>query len=102
MTTVRFITEVGEERIVEAKPGESLMQAAVRSGVPGIEGECGGELSCATCHVHIDEPDHFATPSEDEEDLLELVDSLTDRSRLSCQLKVSSSTPDIEIRVPAA
>ena len=44
---------VSPERSVEARDGESLMTVAVHAGIDEIEGECGGEMSCATCHVWV-------------------------------------------------
>lgn len=75
------------------------MIVATRAGVPGIIGECGGEMSCATCHVYID-TDQFPPPSLDETDLLELVDERADNSRLSCQLELTEATEDLVIQVP--
>ncbi|GIS18459.1 MAG: hypothetical protein CM15mP120_03750 [Pseudomonadota bacterium] len=31
------------------------MQAAIDNLVPGIDADCGGECSCATCHVMVKE-----------------------------------------------
>ena len=41
----------GTEITGAAENGQNLMQAALAHDVPGIIGECGGTLSCATCHV---------------------------------------------------
>ena len=79
----------GSERAVDASDGESVMSAAVRSGVPGIVGECGGQLSCATCHVWVkgDLRERAGERSEMEEDLLDMgVSELTAESRLGCQI----------------
>ena len=75
------------------------MVVATRAGIPGIIGECGGEMSCATCHVHVD-TDEFPPPSLDEQDLLEVVDERADNSRLSCQLRLTDETGDLVIHVP--
>ncbi|MFJ3780009.1 2Fe-2S iron-sulfur cluster-binding protein [Streptomyces sp. NPDC090075] len=93
MPKIQFRTSSGDLRTVDADEGESLMQAAVRNGVPGILGECGGELSCATCHVYIADPwaKHFPPASADEQDLLEMADDRRPDSRLGCQLKVTES-----------
>ncbi|WP_342456182.1 2Fe-2S iron-sulfur cluster-binding protein [Phaeobacter gallaeciensis] len=44
----------GTEITGAAENGQNLMQAALSHDVPGIIGECGGTLSCATCHVYVD------------------------------------------------
>jgi 2Fe-2S ferredoxin len=92
----------GQTCEVEVAAGESLMNAAVKSGVSGIEGECGGEMSCATCHVHV-EPDWLRLlepQSEAEVDLLELVDDLQDNSRLACQIAMTQVLDGISVEVP--
>lgn len=105
MTKVRFLIQGvggGTEEVVDAHDHESVMQVAVRSGVPGVIGECGGELSCATCHVLV-EPDVavlFVPMSEDEDDMLDLVDERSELSRLSCQLRIRPDLPDVEVTVP--
>jgi 2Fe-2S ferredoxin len=100
-TSVHYVLASGGTTIVQAEAGETIMSAAVRAGVPGIDGECGGEMSCATCHVRVSDRSAFLSPSPDEDDLLELADDREDDSRLGCQLKISSSTPSpLEIFVP--
>ena len=82
-------TREGEARDVEARDGLSLMQNIRNAGVDELQAICGGNLSCATCHVYIDPlPDGAYLPpkSEDEEDLLDASDHVKDNSRLSCQL----------------
>jgi ferredoxin, 2Fe-2S len=98
LSKLTFVLPDQSERVIESVPGESIMVVATRAGIPGIIGECGGEMSCATCHVHID-TDEFQPPSLDEQDLLEVVDERAANSRLSCQLKLGD-TGDLLIRVP--
>lgn len=93
MPKVVYVGSDGEERVVDANDGESVMSAAVRSGVPGIVGECGGQLSCATCHVWVKDEcrDLVGGPGDMEEDLLDLgVSDFTEASRLSCQIKMTA------------
>ena len=59
MGSITFIGPDGEEQELEAQPGISVMQIATSSAVDGIDAECGGSLSCATCHVYVHE-DWFA------------------------------------------
>jgi 2Fe-2S ferredoxin len=89
-----------DERVLQGDAGESIMHVAVQAGIPGIIGECGGDMSCATCHVYCEDQTGFKRASTDEEDLLELADELRDTSRLSCQLKLSAATPDVVVEVP--
>jgi ferredoxin, 2Fe-2S len=103
MPKVIFIALDGTERAVDAAVGESVMAAAVRNGVPGIIGECGGNCSCATCHVYVDEDfaESVGGPGDMEDDLLDL--GASDRrvtSRLSCQISVSEDLDGLVVRVP--
>jgi 2Fe-2S ferredoxin len=99
-----FIKPDGQRREVEAADGESVMQAALNNLVDGIVGECGGDLSCATCHVFVD-PEWFpALPeaSADEEDMLEATsEEPTKFSRLSCQIKCDDKLDGLVVHLPA-
>lgn len=99
MPTVQFTDAEGTVRRVEAQPNDSVMEAAVRNGVPGIVAECGGSLSCATCHVFVDPEDLEKLPPMEEMEDEMLYGTAVDReenSRLSCQLTPSE---DQELRV---
>lgn len=101
MPTIHFRLSTGEVR-VDAADGESVMRAAVGSDIPGIVGECGGELSCATCHLVV-APEWYNRlhpMSGDEEDLLEAVDDRTPCSRLSCQIILNPDLDGLEVTVP--
>jgi 2Fe-2S ferredoxin len=99
-----FVKPDGERREVEAAAGESVMQAALNNLVDGIVGECGGDLSCATCHVFVDPEWHDALPeaSDDEEDMLEATsEEPTKFSRLSCQIKCDDKLDGLVVHLPA-
>jgi 2Fe-2S ferredoxin len=99
-----FIKPDGQRQEVVAAPEESVMHAAVNNLVDGIVGECGGDLSCATCHVYVD-PDWFdALPqaSDDEGDMLEATsEEPTKFSRLSCQIKCHGKLDGLVVHLPA-
>lgn len=99
---VTFHTRAGESIEVHADEGATLMETAVANSVPGVIGECGGEMSCATCHVQIDDSWRARMPGrgEAEEELLELVDDVADSSRLGCQVELNGDLDGIEVRVP--
>jgi 2Fe-2S ferredoxin len=91
MAEVIYRDVTGASRTLTLEPGDSVMHAAVSNGIPGIVGECGGALSCSTCHVYVDEACHSRTTpqSELEDDMLEgVADERMPTSRLSCQLKL--------------
>lgn len=102
MAKIHFTDFEGSTRSVEANTGDSIMETAVRNGVEGIVGECGGSLSCATCHVFV-APADFATldPMDDMEDEM-LYGTAVDReenSRLSCQIKMCAEQ-EIHVTTP--
>ena len=103
MPKVVYITLDGAQRVVDANVGESVMAAAVRNGIPGIIGECGGNCSCATCHVYVD--DEFVStvggPKDMEDDLLDLgVADRRNTSRLSCQIAVTADLDGLTVHIP--
>ena len=102
MGKVVYVLPDEAEQIVEIREGENLMQAGVQAGVPTIEGECGGEMSCATCHVWIGEPwsAKIRRASQDELDLLEADDNYCDDSRLGCQVKFTAEIDGIVAKIP--
>src|SRR3712207_3976729 len=99
MPKVTFTDSAGDSRTVDANPGDSVMETAVRNGVPGIVAECGGSLSCATCHVFVDPQDFPSLPPMEEMEDEMLYGAAVDReetSRLSCQIRV---TDDMDLHV---
>lgn len=102
MPTVHFTDSEGTTRDIDANPGDSVMETAVRNGVPGIVAECGGSLSCATCHVFVDEDqfDGLDEMSEMEDEMLYgTTEDREDNSRLSCQIKIAEDT-DLRVTTP--
>jgi ferredoxin, 2Fe-2S len=99
-----FINPDGEQREVAAEAGESVMQAALNNLVDGIVGECGGDLSCATCHVFVD-PEWFDSLPEvcdEEADMLEATsEEPTKFSRLACQIRCTSGLDGLVVHTPA-
>ncbi len=102
MPTITYTDATGSARVVEANVGDSVMETAVRNGVPGIVAECGGSLSCATCHVFVDEADFAALPPMEEMEDEMLWGAAVDRqdtSRLCCQIKVTDGM-DLHVTTP--
>jgi 2Fe-2S ferredoxin len=102
MPKINYIGADGTSRTIEAEAGSTVMEAAIKHGVPGIEAECGGACACATCHVYVDEA-WLATvggPSPMEEDMLDFGYDVKSNSRLSCQIKVTAEIDGLVVRVP--
>lgn len=102
MPKITYIDHEQKERIVDAEVGSTVMENAIRSGVPGIVAECGGACSCATCHVHVDETwkEKVGPPSPMEEDMLDFGYDVKPNSRLSCQIKVTAELDGLVVRTP--
>jgi 2Fe-2S ferredoxin len=73
MVKITFIDVEGTSRTVEAEEGSTVMENAIRNGIPGIEAECGGACACATCHVYVAEEwtSVVGEPAPMEEDMLD-------------------------------
>lgn len=102
MPQITFIDAQGTARTIESESGATVMEAAIRNGVPGIEAECGGACACATCHVYVDEAWLGKTgPAEPmEEDMLDFAFDVRPNSRLSCQIRVRDELDGLVVRTP--
>lgn len=101
MPKLTFIEKDGNHKEVDAPVGLSVMEVAHRFDVD-IEGACEGSLACATCHVIVDEAwfDKLGTPSEDEEDMLDLAFGLKPTSRLGCQIVMTEDLDGLVVALP--
>jgi len=102
MAKITFVLADGRRREVEAKVGATVMETAIEHGIEGIEAECGGACSCATCHVYVDEEwtETTGAPSEMEEDMLDFAFDARATSRLSCQIAVTEELDGLVVHVP--
>ncbi len=102
MTSITFIEASGKSRTVDAEDGSTVMETALRNGVPGIEAECGGACACATCHVYVDDAwiEKLPKPEQMEEDMLDFAFDVRPGSRLSCQIKVSPALDGLSVTTP--
>lgn len=103
MIRITFVGENGKAVEVAAMAGASLMETAVRNGVAGIEAECGGACSCATCHVYVDPGwrEKVGAPDAMESDMLDMAYEVQPNSRLACQIRVSPMLDGLIVRLPA-
>ena len=101
MTNINFKLRNGEIKNIDAEDGLTLMEIA-RDNDLGIEGTCGGSISCCTCHVVI-EKDWFSKvgpANPDEEDMLDLAVDLQPTSRLGCQIEVTPELEGLIVNIP--
>lgn len=98
MGTIKVRDPEGSVFQLEAVPGWRVMQIIREHGLP-VEGVCDGACECGTCHVHVS-PEwsgKLHPPRDDEEDALDTVPSVSDTSRLSCQIIYSEDLDGLEV-----
>ena len=101
MTTLKVTDRDGRSHTLETHKGSSVMES-LRDEDMGIEAICGGQCACATCHCLLDEAwfEKLTPPGEDETELLESLDHYeAGRSRLTCQIIVSSQHEALELTI---
>ena len=104
MVAVRFISASGEEMLIEAREGISLMENAVAGGIAAIEAVCGGNAYCGTCRVHVDPAWQAAVgdATDIEVPILEASEDVVTGLRLSCQITVTPALDGLVVRTPAS
>ena len=106
MPKITFLHKDGSEQVIEAEENWSIMQVGVENKVKGIEGNCGGSMACATCHVYIHPEWNERVTAEDneqteeEEDMLDVAFDVRDTSRLGCQIKLSDALDGLVVALP--
>jgi ferredoxin, 2Fe-2S len=98
MITVHVSARDGTEHVLQAEEGYSLMETIRDGGLDELLALCGGCCSCGTCHVYVD-PKFEAPMTSDEDDLLDSSDHRTERSRLSCQLKIQPALDGLRVQI---
>ena len=102
MPHIVVTTRSGEEQLLDATTGETVMAVIIDAGIPDIEAICGGSCACATCHVYVSPEffDRLPPVTEDELVLLEGSEHYrADSSRLSCQIRVSEALDGLALRI---
>ena len=102
MPSITYIEFDGTHHVLDGEPGSTVMRTAIDNGVPGIDADCGGECSCATCHVIVADEwvDTVGRPHDMEESMLDLNPERHANSRLSCQIEVSDAIDGLVVQLP--
>ena len=102
MARITYIEFDGTSHEIDVPAGWSVMEGAINNNIPGIEAECGGACSCATCHVYVDPAwaQTTGTPQDVERGMLECALEANDTSRLSCQIEVTDELDGLVVRMP--
>jgi 2Fe-2S ferredoxin len=101
--TVHLIEASGARHTLAAPVALSLMRAAVAAGIDGIKADCGGTMTCATCHVYVDDAwaSRLPAPSSDEDAMLEMTAApRRPTSRLSCQIALGVELDGLTATLP--
>ncbi len=102
MPRITYIEHDGTEHTVDVAVGLTVMEGAVNNNIPGIDADCGGACACSTCHVYVN-PDWIGklpTREDMEEDMLDFAYEPNERSRLTCQIQVTSELDGLVVQMP--
>ena len=102
MAKITYVDAGGTARTVEGDDGATVMEVALRNGVPGIDAECGGACACATCHVYVDDAWIGVVGKAEamEEDMLDFASDVRPSSRLSCQIRIKPEFDGLVVATP--
>jgi 2Fe-2S ferredoxin len=102
MPKITYIEHNGTQHTVEVPVGLTVMEGAVNNNVPGIDADCGGACACSTCHAYVS-PDWVArmpVREDMEMDMLDFAYEPNERSRLTCQVKVTAEMDGLALQLP--
>jgi 2Fe-2S ferredoxin len=103
MAKITYVEHNGTQHVVDVANGLTVMEGARDNNIPGIEADCGGACACSTCHVYVDPAWVEKLPAKDdmEEDMLDFAyEPNPERSRLTCQIKVTDALDGLVVQMP--
>jgi 2Fe-2S ferredoxin len=102
MPRITDVEQNGAKHEIELPEGISVMQGALSNSVPGIDGDCGGECACGTCHVYVEAGwlERLDTVGDAEACMLSFADAVQPNSRLACQIKMSRQLDGLVVALP--
>ena len=103
MPKITYNTHDNNTHTIDVQNGLTVMEGAIQNDIQGIDAECGGGMSCATCHVYVNEEwlDKLPKKEDGEEDMLDMAFEPKKNSRLSCQLIVSDKLDGLVVNIPS-
>ena len=102
MPKITYIEHSGTPHTVDVPVGLTVMEGAVNNNIPGIDADCGGACACSTCHAYVS-PDWVArmpVREDMEMDMLDFAYEPNERSRLTCQIKVTADLDGLVVQMP--
>ena len=91
MVKINFLDKNDNLKVIEASIGSNLLEVSKKNNI-NLEGSCGGEMSCSTCHVYIVSKhiNKLQKQTNEEKEILALTANLKKNSRLACQIKITN------------
>lgn len=102
MIKLHIIDPDGNEYETQTDIGGNLMTVATDNLIPGIDAECGGSCSCATCHVYINDTKQLqllGEKSDVENMLLDCLATKRENSRLACQVSLTDKQDGLVVHI---
>jgi|TARA_B100001059_G_scaffold182861_1_gene184115 2Fe-2S ferredoxin len=99
---LHIIDPDGNEYETQTDIGGNLMTVATDNLIPGIDAECGGSCSCATCHVYINDTKQLqllGEKSDVENMLLDCLETKRENSRLACQVSLTDKQDGLVVHI---
>ena len=101
---IHVIDRKGEKHTIDAEIGKTLKDVILKQIPMDHFGDCGGCCACATCHLYIESSMSWSLNghedlNEDEKDMLEMAEGVTNESRLGCQIQVNPQMDGITVTV---
>jgi len=102
MPKITYVEHNGTEHTVDVPVGLTVMEGAVNNNIPGIDADCGGACACSTCHAYVDPAwvDRLPEREDMEVDMLDFAFEPNERSRLTCQVKVTADMDGLVLQLP--
>ena len=102
MPKITYNTYDNQTYTIDVQNGLTVMEGAIQNDIPGIDADCGGSMSCATCHVYVKEDWYDKLPKKEmgEDDMLDQAYEPNSNSRLSCQISVSDDLDGLKVHIP--
>jgi 2Fe-2S ferredoxin len=102
MPKITYIDSSGNQKTIEVEIGLTVMEGAIQNDVTGIDADCGGGMSCATCHVYVKEEwlNKLPKAEDAEQDMIDMAFQPQKNSRLSCQITVTENLDGLTVTTP--
>lgn len=102
MASVTIVEYDGTHHDIDIVEGDSIMEIATSNAIPGIDGDCGGEAACGTCHIIVTNEwiSKTGRRTDMESQMLEMSPECEANSRLACQVTVTEELDGLTVRLP--